>query len=64
MIKKIELQDISNVGLKLQEGNSDIDQLVEFRAHAKPVVGLAISETTECILTSSTDCTVRMFSVF
>ena len=35
----------------------------EFRGHVKPIVGLDICETTEIIMTSSSDCTVRLFTV-
>ena len=58
---------IWNISKFCTESNIDkvyLKPTLEFRAHAEPIVGLVFVPDLNLILTSSTDCSVRLFDVF
>jgi WD40 repeat protein len=60
----VSIWDISGLCVESSIHMIDLEKLTEFRAHIKPIVGLAIAEDSNQLITSSTDCSVRLFSVY
>ena len=59
----VSIWDISSLCVESSIAIVDLEKPKEFRAHIKPIVGLAIAEDTNQLITSSTDCSVRLFTV-
>lgn len=55
--------DISHLCVESNFDIADLENPIQFRAHITPIVGLVIAEDYRQIITSSTDCTVRLFTV-
>ena len=59
----VSLWDISQFCINESVPDNDFGPYFEFRAHASPILGLTYMESTQTVVTSSSDCTVRLNSV-
>lgn len=59
----VSIWDISDFCIGSNISMVYLNKPLEFRAHVKPIVGLALADEYNQIITSSTDCSVRLFTV-